>query len=124
MFTSILRIGPLVILESILLVIALFICFEEALPRCYIYTLTELAFVFFLIEMYASLRIIKKSPKMRKRYVKSRVEDGKWAFYSRIIWDNLNIILIIMLLYSALVADGLSLSSSDKAMENASKDPA
>lgn len=40
------------------------------------------------------------------------------------VWDNLNIILIIMLLYSALVADGLALSSSDKSMENTSKDPA
>lgn len=111
MFTSILRIGPLVILESILLLIALFICFYEALPRCYVYNLTELAFIFFLIETYASLRLIKKSPKLKKRYVKSRVEESQWVFYVRIIWDNLNIILIIMLLYSALVADGLSLSS-------------
>lgn len=124
MFTSILRIGPLVILESILLIIALFIGFYEALPRCYIYTLTELAFIFFLIEMYASLRLMKKSPKLRKRYVKHRVEGSKWLFYTRIIWDNINIILIIMLLYSALVADGLILSSSDKSIETASKDPA
>jgi hypothetical protein len=122
MFTSILRIGPLVILESILLVIALFACFHETLPRCYVYTLSELAFVFFLIEMYASLRLMKKSPRLRKRYVKCRVEESKWLFYTRIIWDNINIILIIMLLYSALVADGLTLSSSDKSIENASKD--
>lgn len=73
MFTSILRIGPLVILESILLVIALFICFQETLPRCYIYTLSELAFIFFLIETYASLRLMKKSPQLRKHYIKTRV---------------------------------------------------
>ena len=114
MFTSILRIGPLVILEGMLLAIAFVIYFFEALPPCYVYTLSELAFLIFLIEMYASLRLMKKSPKLRKRYVKCRVEEGKCAFYSRISWDNLNVILIIMLLYSALVADGLRLSSDKK----------
>jgi hypothetical protein len=112
MFTSILRIGPLVIFESILLAIAFIIYFFEALPSCYVYTLSELAFIFFLIEMYASLRLMKKSPKLRKRYVKHRIEEGKCVFYIRMVWDNLNIILIIMLLYSALVADGLKLSSN------------
>jgi hypothetical protein len=111
MFTSILRIGPFVILESILLGIATVIYFFEALPLCYTYTLTELAFIFFLIEMYASLRIMKKSSRLRKLYIKCRIEESKPVFYTRLIWDNLNIILIIMLLYSALVADGLHLTS-------------
>jgi hypothetical protein len=112
MFTGILRIGPLVILEAVLLGLAIAIYLFEALPQCYVYTLTELAFVFFLIEMYASLRIIKQSPKLRKKYIKERIEEDKFVFYCRIAWGNLNIILIIMLLYSALVADGVQLTSA------------
>lgn len=114
MLTGILRIGPFVILESILLGVGIAIDLFEALPMCYVYTLAELAFVFFLIEMYASLRLIKNSPKWRKKYIKERIEEKKALFYFRLAWDNLNIILVIMLLYSALVADGLQLTASVK----------
>lgn len=109
MLTTILRIGPLVILEAILLAMAAFIYLQEALPQCYVFTLTEMALIFFLIEMYACLRIIKKSPQMSKKYIKNRVEEASWLFYGRLIWDNLNIILVLMLLYSSLVADGVQL---------------
>lgn len=66
--------------------------------------------------MYTSLRIMKKSPKMRKKYIKERIEEKKGLYYGRLIWDHLNIILIIMLLYSALVADGLQLTSTVKSI--------
>jgi hypothetical protein len=68
--------------------------------------------------------MMKKSPKLRKRYVKLRIEENKWLFYSRIIWDNLNVILVIMLLYSILVSDGISLSSTDKSIDDSASDPA
>lgn len=112
MFTSILRIGPLAILEYILLIIALTTYFLETLPLCYLYTLSELAFIFFLIEIYAALRLIKKSAALKKRYLKARIEESNSVFYCRLVWDNLNLILIIMLLYSAVVADGLKLASN------------
>ncbi len=118
MFTTILRIGPLVILESILIIMAAFIYFQASLPYCYFFTLTEVAFIFFLIEMYACLRIIKKSPQMRKKYIKDRIEEGRILFYVRLIWDNLCIIFVLMLLYSSLVADGVLLSSNSKPNES------
>lgn len=77
----------------------------------------EMAFIFFMIEMYACLRIIKKSPQMRKKYIKDRIEEGKYLFYVRLIWDNLNIIFVLMLLYSSLVADGVKLHSNSKQNE-------
>lgn len=73
MLTGILRIGPFVILESLLLGISIAIYLFEALPQCYVNTLAELAFVVFLIETFASLRLIKKSPKWRKKYIKERI---------------------------------------------------
>jgi|688.fasta_scaffold2162021_1 hypothetical protein len=73
MFAGILRIGPFVILEGILLCSAGAIYFLGALAQCYIYTLTELGFVIFLIEMFTSLNIMKKSPQMRKKYIKERI---------------------------------------------------
>jgi hypothetical protein len=114
MFTGILRIGPLVILEWILLCAAIAIRLLEALPQCYVYTLCELGFIIFLIEMYTSLNIMKRSPQMRKKYIKERIEEQKPWFYGRLAWDKVNILVIIGLLYSALVADGIQLTSNLK----------
>lgn len=75
-----------------------------------------MAGIFFLIEMYASLCIIKKSPKMTKKYIKVRIEESNPVFYARLAWDNLNIILVLILLYTSLVSDGLLLSSKGRAM--------
>jgi hypothetical protein len=94
----------------------------EALPRCYAYTLTEMGFIIFLIEMYASLRIMKNSAKLRKKYIKDRIEESKAVFYSRLVWDNINLILILMLLYSALVADGLRLTSNPQSYDKGTND--
>jgi hypothetical protein len=113
MFTTVLRIGPIVLLESILLLMSLIIYLFETLPHCYSCTLAEVAFVIFLIEMYASLRIMKNSAKLRSKYIKKRIQERKAVFYCRFVWDNINIIFIIMLLYSALVADGIQLTSKD-----------
>lgn len=118
MFTGILRIGPLVILEWILLCAAIAIRLLEALPQCYVYTLSELGFVIFLIEMYTSLNIMKRSPQMRKKYIKERIEEQKPWLYGRLAWDKVNILVIIGLLYSALVVDGIQLTSNLKGVSS------
>lgn len=97
-----------------LLSAAIAILLLQVLPQCYVYTLSELAFVIFLIEMYTSLNVIKSSSQMRKKYIKERIEEQKALFYGRLVWDKLNILVIIGLLYSALVADGMQLSSNLK----------
>lgn len=66
--------------------------------------------------MYASINIMKRSPQMRKKYVKDRIEEDKVLFYGRLTWDSLNIALIIVLLYSTLVMDGMQLTSNLKGM--------
>lgn len=112
MFTSILRIGPLVILEALLLAIATVVYCVGTLPHCYHYTLSQLAFILFLLETFSALRIIKYSAPLRRRYLKCRIEEPKPRFYTRLLWDNLNLMLVTALLYSALVADGLRLTNS------------
>jgi hypothetical protein len=73
MLTSILRIGPLVILEGLLLSLATVIQLLTTLPPCYIYTLSELALIIFLIETFTALRIIKRTATFRNTYIRRRV---------------------------------------------------
>lgn len=81
------------------------------MPPCYYYTLGYLAAITFLIEMIASLRMMKDQNSLRREYLCQRVKEPKTLYICRLIWDNLNIILVIMLLYYSLIVDGISLSS-------------
>jgi hypothetical protein len=111
MLTSILRIGPLVILEGLLLSLATVIKLLTTLPPCYIYTLSEFAIIIFLIETFTALRIIKRTAPLRNTYVRRRVQRGKFIFYAQLLWDHLNLVLVLMLLYSSLVEDGIRLAT-------------
>jgi hypothetical protein len=115
MLTTIFRLGPFTILEIILTGTAAVIWLLEQLPSCYYYTLGYLALITFLMEMIVSLRLIKRNPTLRKRYISKRINEGDGQFYCRMVWDNINVIIVVMLIYSCLVADGIRLSSvSDK----------
>jgi hypothetical protein len=84
----------------------------EKLPNCYYFTLAYLALITFVIEMIFSLRLIKRNAKLRRKYVSRRIREGDGKFYCRWAWDNLNVILVVMLLYYSLVADGIRLASA------------
>lgn len=110
MFTSILRLGPMFIIEIILIATMLIIYSISNLPSCYRYTLIDAAFIIFLIEMFASLEIMKNNPKLRRKYIKDRIEQHKYIFYARFIWDNLNVFFVILFLYISLFVDAAVLS--------------
>jgi hypothetical protein len=115
MLTTIFRLGPFNILEIILAAAAASLWLLQQLPSCYYYTLIYLALLTFLIEMIFSLKLIKANPALRKQYVTNRISQTDSKFYSRMVWDNLNILIVVMLIYSCLVADGIRLTSfSDK----------
>ena len=69
MFASLFRIGPLAILEIGFASAALIVWLIESLASCYYYTLGYLTIVTFLIEMVASLRLIKKHSYLRAEYL-------------------------------------------------------
>lgn len=62
--------------------------------------------------MVASLRLIKKHSYLRAEYVGERIKQSNFRYYGRLIWDNFNIITVIMLLYYSLVVDGLLLADT------------
>lgn len=111
MLTTIFRLGPLVLLEFGFSTAALIIWFFEELTSCYCYTLGYLALITFLIEMIASLRMMKEHSSIRKDYLCTRVLESKCRYYTRMAWDNLNLLLVVMLLYYSLVVDGINLSN-------------
>ena len=109
MLTTIFRLGPLFLLEWALLAgnVLIWLCLN--LPDCVYYTLAYLALVIFLIEMTVSLRLLKSNTSISRKYLHSRATESKLKYTLRTIWDNLNIILVIMLLYYSLIADGINL---------------
>jgi hypothetical protein len=62
--------------------------------------------------MVASLRLIKKHNHLRMEYVGERIKLSNPRYYGQLIWDNFNIICLIMLLYYSLVVDGLLLADT------------
>lgn len=79
------------------------------LPTCTHYTLAYLTLVTFLIEMIASLRLMKSHTPVRRDHLYLRVTESKARYLIRTIWDNINILLVIMLFYYSLIYDGLTL---------------
>ena len=123
MFTSILRLGPMFIIEIILLATVFIIHQIYNLTSCYLYTLIDASFVIFLIEMFASLQIMKNNPKLRRKYIKNRIQQNKYIFYIRFIWDNLNIIFVVLFLYISLIADAMVLSQEIEFNNNSNQNP-
>lgn len=70
--------------------------------------------------MILSLKLIKTHPALRKLYVTNRVTQTQAKFYSRMVWDNLNVLIVVMLIYSCLVADGIMLTSIQDKVETRS----
>ena len=110
MLTTIFRLGPLVILEFALVVAIFVISVFMNLPSCTYYTLGYLAIIVFLVEMIASMRMMKSNPALRKNYLYERVTESHLKYCLRSIWDNFNIIIVIMLLYYSHVVDGITLN--------------
>ena len=112
MLTTIFRIGPLVILEFSFTVAAVIIPVFTNLPPCAPFTLGYLTLILFLIEMIASLRMTKSNPSLRRHHLFERVAESHLKYYLRSVWDNINILTVIMLLYYSQVADGFTLYRS------------
>jgi hypothetical protein len=51
---------------------------------------------------------------MRKKYVSEVATEPNLIFYLRLIWNNLNIILVLTLLCSIQISDGINLSGLQK----------
>ena len=111
MFTTIFRIGPLVLLEFGLAIAALIITFFMNITSCSYFTLFYFSLITFLIEMIASLRMMKSHANIRKQYLWVRVTESNMRYYCRLAWDNFNLLTVIMLLYYSMVVDGLTLSA-------------
>jgi hypothetical protein len=122
MLTTIFRLGPLVILECGLAIAALAVWIFCDLPSCVCYTLGYFALVTFLIEMVASLRMLKSHSWVRRRFLCARVAESDSRYYARLVWDNLNFLLVIMILYYSLVVDGISLSQLNQKLQSLSQD--
>lgn len=111
MLTTIFRLGPLVLLELGFITAAVIIGLFEELSSCSCYTLGYMALITFLIEMIASIRMTKQQSFVRREYLCARVAETNCRYYCRLVWDNLNFLLVIMLLYYSLVIDGITLSA-------------
>jgi hypothetical protein len=124
MLTTIFRLGPFNILEIILTAAAASLWLLQQHPSCYYYTLAYLALITFLIEMLFSLKLIKTNRALTNQYVTNRINQTDSKFYSRLVWDNFNVLIVVMLIYSCLVADGIRLTSiSDNVQtQNSAKD--
>jgi hypothetical protein len=117
MLTTIFRIGPLVMLEFGLSCAAIVIWLFLHLPPCTYYTLAYLAIITFLIEMIASLRLMKSHTPLRRDHLFLRVTESKPRYLIRTIWDNINILLVVMLLYYSLIYDGFTLYEATSALQ-------
>ena len=60
--------------------------------------------------MIASMRMMKSNPALRKNYLYERVTESRLKYCLRSVWDNFNIIIVIMLLYYSHVVDGITLN--------------
>ena len=121
MLTTIFRIGPLVMLEFGLACASLVIWLCLHLPACTHFTLGYMAIITFLIEMIASLRLMKTHTPVRRDHLYLRVTEPKTRYLLRTIWDNINILLVVMLLYYSLIYDGLNLYEATSALQSSTE---
>ena len=56
------------------------------------------------------MRMMKSNPALRKNYLYERVTESRLKYCLRSVWDNFNIIIVIMLLYYSHVVDGITLN--------------
>lgn len=89
-------------------VVALYL--EGTSPNCYYFSLGYFSLTTYIIEMIVSLRMIKTNSQMREKYVRQVVAQDYMAYLAKLIWNNVNIILVLMLLYCAPVEDGIHLA--------------
>ena len=60
------------------------------------------------------MRMMKNASSLRKNYLYQRVTESHLKYCLRSIWDNLNIILVVMLLYYSHIVDGITLYQSSQ----------
>ena len=111
MLTTIVRVGPLLLLEIVFAVAAVACAILYSDHTCYYYSLGEIADVLFIIETIFGLALIKRHRPLQQQYIFKRAVEDRVHHYARKVWDNLNVGIAIALLATATVKDAINIAS-------------